>query len=63
MIQKTHTKSFYNFSSLKSKPKIECYYIKQSYTVFLTTSFFNTSLSLIKSTGADTNLSISNSST
>ena len=31
-----------------------------SYTVFLTTSFFTTSLSLVKSTGARTNLSISN---
>ena len=34
-----------------------------SYTVFLTTSFFTTSLSLVKSTGARTNLSISNLST
>ena len=34
-----------------------------SYTVFLTTSFFTTSLSLLKSTGTGTNLSISNLST
>ena len=34
-----------------------------SYTVFLTTSFFTTSLNLLKSTGAGANLSISNSST
>ena len=31
-----------------------------SYTVFLTTSFFTTPLSLLKSTGTGTNLSISN---
>ena len=31
-----------------------------SYTVFLTTSFFTTSLSLLKSTGTGTNLSRSN---
>ena len=31
-----------------------------SYTVFLTTSFFTTSLSLLKSTGTGANLSISN---
>ena len=31
-----------------------------SYLVFLTTSFFTTSLSLPKSTGTDTNLSLSN---
>ena len=34
-----------------------------SYTVFLTTSFFTTSLSLLKSTGTGTNLSMSNLST
>ena len=34
-----------------------------SYTVFLTTSFFTTSLSLLKSTGTGANLSISNLST
>ena len=34
-----------------------------SYTVFLTTSFFTTSLSLLKSTGTGTNLLISNLST
>ena len=34
--------------------------INLSYTVFLTTSFFTTSLSLLKSTGTGTNLSISN---
>ena len=34
-----------------------------SYTVFLTTSFFTTSLSLLKSTGAGANLSISSLST
>ena len=34
-----------------------------SYTVFLTTSFFTTSLNLLKSTGTGTNLSISNLST
>ena len=34
-----------------------------SYSVFLTTSFFTTSLSLLKSTGTGTNLSISNLST
>ena len=33
------------------------------YTVFLTTSFFTTSLNLLKSTGIVTNLSISNLST
>ena len=33
------------------------------YSVFLTTSFFTTSLSLLKSTGTGANLSISNSST
>ena len=33
------------------------------YTSFLTTSFFTTSLSLLKSTGAGSNLSISNLST
>ena len=31
-----------------------------SYTVFLTTTFFTTSLSLLKSTGTGTNSSISN---
>ena len=34
-----------------------------SYTSFLTTSFFTTSLNLLKSTGTGTNLSISNLST
>ena len=34
-----------------------------SYTAFLTTSFFTTSLSLFKSTGTDSNLSISSLST
>ena len=34
-----------------------------SYTVFLTTSFFTASLSLLKSTGTGANLSISNLST
>ena len=34
-----------------------------SYTVFLTTSFFTTSLSLLKSTGTGANLSMSNLST
>ena len=34
--------------------------INLSYTVFLRTSFFTTSLSLLKSTGTGTNLSISN---
>ena len=34
-----------------------------SYTVFLATLFFTTSLSLLKSTGTGTNLSISNLST
>ena len=34
-----------------------------SYSVFLTTSFFTTSLSLLKSTGTGANLSISNLST
>ena len=34
-----------------------------SYTCYLTTSFFTTSLSLLKSTGTGTNLSISNLST
>ena len=34
-----------------------------SYAVFLTTSFFTTSLSLLKSTGTGTNLSMSNLST
>ena len=34
-----------------------------SYTVFLSTLFFTTSLSLFKSTGTETNLSISNLST
>ena len=34
-----------------------------SYTVFLTTPFFTTSLSLLKSRGAGTNLPISNSFT
>ena len=34
-----------------------------SYTVFFTTSFFTTSLTLLKSTGADANLSVSNLST
>ena len=34
-----------------------------SYTVFLTTSFFTRSLSLLKSTGTGANLSISNLST
>ena len=34
-----------------------------SFTAFLTTSCFTTSLSLLKSTGTDTNLSISNLST
>ena len=34
-----------------------------SYTAFLTASFFTTSLSLLKSTGIGTNLSISNLST
>ena len=34
-----------------------------SYTVFLTTSFFTTSLSLLKSTGTRTNFSISSLST
>ena len=34
-----------------------------SYTVFLTLSFFTTSLSLLKSTGTGINSSISNSST
>ena len=34
-----------------------------SYTVFLTTSFFTTSLNLLKSTGTGTNLSIPNLST
>ena len=34
-----------------------------SYTVFLTTSFFTTSLSLLKSTGKYANLSISSLST
>ena len=33
------------------------------YSVFLTTSFFTTSLSLLKSTGTDANLSISSLST
>ena len=33
------------------------------YTSFLTTSFFTTSVSLLKSTGSGTNLSISNLST
>ena len=36
---------------------------KLSYTFFLTTSFFTTSLSLLKSTGTGANLSISNLST
>ena len=34
-----------------------------SYTVFLTTSFFTTSLSLLKSTGTGANLPMSNLST
>ena len=34
-----------------------------SYTAFLTTSFFTTSLSLLKSTGTGANLSMSNLST
>ena len=34
-----------------------------SYAVFLKTSFFTTSLSLLKSTGTGTNLSMSNLST
>ena len=37
--------------------------INLSYSVFLTTSFFTTSLSLLKSTGTGANLSISNLST
>ena len=39
------------------------FFILALYTSFLTTSFFTTSLSLLKSTGAGTNLSISNLST
>ena len=37
--------------------------ILESYSVFLTTSFFTTLLSLLKSTGTGANLSISNLST
>ena len=55
-----------SYSVFKTNPLVSILFTlvtNLSYAVFLTTSFFTTSLSLLKSTGTGTNLSISNLST
>ena len=55
-----------SYLAFKTNPLVSILFnlaINLSYTVFLTTSFCTTSLSLFKSTRAVTNLSISNLST